>query len=185
MTDLSETIRLFSMEGATHLYSSLPSMLTPADLYHIKDNPAHKAALAGSNIYLIVSRHRIYLNPENLSRNGRIVSGDFLVLREHGVTLVPFTYEIRLPTTAGAAEILGIAVAPNGSSMVVMTSEGDQMIAVSVIVAAAESELTRPDTDVEVLYVGQSIGRTNTLTALNRLLSHTKFQQILADVGAD
>lgn len=181
MIDLSETIRLFSMEGATHLYSSLPSMLTPADLYHIKDNPVHKAALAGSNIYLIVSRHRIYLNPESLSRNGRIVLGEFLVLREHGVTVVPFTYEIRLPTTAGAADILGVAVAANGSSMVVMTSEGDQMIAVSVIVAAAESELTRPDTDMEVLYVGQSIGRTNTLTALNRLLSHTKFQQILAE----
>jgi hypothetical protein len=45
MTDLGGITRQFSMEGATHLYSSLPVMLTPADLYRVKDNPAHKAAL--------------------------------------------------------------------------------------------------------------------------------------------
>jgi len=45
MMDLGGVTRQFSMEGATHLYSSLPFMLTPADLYSVKNNPAHKAAL--------------------------------------------------------------------------------------------------------------------------------------------
>lgn len=45
MTGFGEINRQFSMEGATHLYSSSPAMLTPADLYRVKDNPTHKAAL--------------------------------------------------------------------------------------------------------------------------------------------
>lgn len=181
MNHFGEVTRLFSMEGATHLYSSPPSMLTPADLYHVKDNPAHRAMLAGCNIYLIVRRQRIYLNPEILSRNGRVVSGEFLVLRQYGMTRVPFTYEICLPTISSGLEILDITLAPNGSAMIVNTSGGGQMIAVNVIVAGAQSELMPDDTDMEVLYVGQSIGQANSLTALDRLLSHTKFQQILAE----
>lgn len=80
MTDLGGITRQFSMEGATHLYSSLPFMLTPADLYCVKDNPAHKAALLGCNIYLIARRHRIYLNPEGFALNGRMEDRDHLRL---------------------------------------------------------------------------------------------------------
>lgn len=183
MTDLSEIIRQFSMEGATHLYSSLPSMLTPADLYHVKDNPEHKAALLGCNIYLIVRRQRVYLKPEGFSLNGRILTGEFIVVREQGITSVPFVYDISQSSIPDDIAILDVAVALNGSSLIVMTPKGKQFIAVNVIVAAAESELELHDTDLEVLYVGQGIGRTGSRTALDRLLSHNKFQQILAETS--
>lgn len=41
MTGFGKINRQFSMEGATHLYSSLPAMLTPADLRQLlmKVNP--------------------------------------------------------------------------------------------------------------------------------------------------
>ena len=63
MTDLGGVTRQFSMKGATHPYSSLPFMLTPADLYSVKNNPAHKAALLGCNIYLI-ARRPLWVWPE-------------------------------------------------------------------------------------------------------------------------
>ncbi len=183
MTDLGEITRQFSMEGATHLYSSLPAMLTPADLYHVKDNPTHRAALLDCNIYLVVRRQRIYLKPEGFTLSGRIVTGEFLVLREQGMSAVPFVYEISQSSVPNGITIQDVAVALNGTSLIVLTPKGKHFIAVNVIVADAKSELELHDTDLEVLYVGQSIGITGSRTALDRLLSHSKFQQILAETS--
>ena len=183
MADLSDITRQFSMEGATHLYSSLPSMLTPADLYRVKDNPTHRAALLDCNIYLISRRQRIYIKPEGFTLSGRTVAGEFLVLREHGMCAVPFMYEIKPSLVPDDIAIQDVAVALNGTSLIVLTPKGEIFIAVNVIVADAKSELEPHDTDLEVLYVGQSIGRTGSRTALDRLLSHNKFQQILAETS--
>jgi hypothetical protein len=183
MTNLGDITRQFSMEGATHLYSSLPAMLTPADLYRVKDHPEHKAALLGCNIYLIVRRQRIYLKPEGFAVNGRTITGEFLMQREEGVTSVPFVYDIRQSSIPDDTPIEDVAVALNGTALVILTPKGKQFIAVSVIVAAAESALEQHDTDLEVLYVGQGIGRTGLRTALDRLQSHRKFQQILAETS--
>lgn len=183
MTDLNEFTRQFSMEGATHLYSSLPAMLTPADLYLVKDNPIHKAALLGCNIYLIVRRQRIHLKPEGFTLSGRIVTGEFLVLREQGMSAIPFVYEISPSSVPDEITIQDVAVALNGTSLIVVTPQSEHLIAVNVIVAGAKSELEPHDTDLEVLYVGQSIGQIGSRTALDRLLSHKKFQQILAETS--
>ena len=183
MSDLGEITRQFSMEGATHLYSSLPTMLTPADLYRVKDNPTHKAALLGCNIYLIVRRQRIYLKPEGFTLSGRIVTGEFLVLREQGMSAIPFVYEISPSSVPDDITIQDVVVTLNGTSLIVLTPKGEHFIAVNVIVADAKSELEPHDTDLEVLYVGQSIGQTGSRTALDRLLSHNKFQQILAETS--
>jgi hypothetical protein len=183
MTDLGEIIRQFSMEGAAHLYSSLPAMLTPADLYRVKDNPKHRKALSDCNIYLIVRRQRIYLKPERFTLNDRIITGEFLVLREQGTRAVPFEYKISSSSVPDDVTIQDVAVALNGTSLIVLTPMGEHFIAVNVIAADAKSELEPNDTDLEVLYVGQSIGRSGSRTALDRLLSHNKFQQILAETS--
>lgn len=183
MTNLGDITRQFSMEGATHLYSSFPAMLTPADLYRVKDNPAHKEALSGCNIYLIARRLRIYLKPEGFVLNGRTISGEFLVMCEHGMTAVPFVYEICGSSIPEDIPIEDVAVALNGTSLIIMTPAGKQFIAVNAIIAAAKSSLTPHDTDLEVLYVGQAIGRTSSRNALDRLLSHNKLQQILAETS--
>lgn len=183
MKDLGDIIRQFSMEGATHLYSSFPAMLTPADLYRLKDNPAHKEALLACNVYLIARRPRIYIKPEGFALSGRTVTGEFLVQGEHGMTAVPFVYEISGSSIPDDVPIEDVAVALNGTSLVIMTPAGQQFVAVNAIIATARSLLTPQDTDLEVLYVGQAIGRTKSRNALDRLLSHNKLQQILAETS--
>ncbi|QIH11710.1 MULTISPECIES: hypothetical protein [unclassified Pseudomonas] len=183
MKDLGDITRQFSMEGATHLYSSLPAMLTPADLYRVKDNPVHKEALLACNIYLIAHRPRIYIKPEGFALNGRTITGEFLVLREHAMTAVPFVYEISDSSIPDDVPIEDVAVALNGTSLIIMTPAGKQFIAVNAIIAVARSVLTPHDTDLEVLYVGQAVGRTKSRNALDRLLSHNKLQQILAETS--
>jgi len=89
MTHMDSIIRQFSAEGATHLYSSPPSVLTPADLYRAKDDAHFRAAIAGSNIYLITARRRVLINPHNLQLLGRAAYGSFIVMDEQGVHPCP------------------------------------------------------------------------------------------------
>lgn len=181
MNDINNVQRLYSMEGAAHLYSSDPAMLTPADLYNVKYEPAHLAALQNCNIYLIVRRPRVYLQPESFSLSGRTVTGNFLVRRAQGMVAVPFVYEIPESSIPADVPIVDVAIAVNGAAMVAITPCGKQMMSASVIIAASEHELADEDTAMEVLYVGQGIGRTRARTALDRLQCHSTLQRILAD----
>jgi len=105
------------------------------------------------------------------------------VLREHGMTAVPFVYEITSSLIPEDVSIENVAVALNGTSLLILTPKGEQPIAVNTMVASAKSLLEARDTDMEVLYVGQALGRSGSRTALDRLLSHNKFQQILAETS--
>ncbi|AUV02201.1 hypothetical protein AAIG33_14800 [Phytobacter ursingii] len=181
MSDNSDIIRLFTMEGATHLYSSEPFLLTPADLYHINQNLVYQKALENCNIYMIVSRERIYINPDRFSLDGRIVNGFFLVNRAKGMVNIPFEYTIPENVIADEKDILDIYVELNGTKLLIMTPNIKEIIAVSTIVAQAHSLLTPADTDLNVLYVGQGIGRKRTRTAVDRLHAHSTLQRILAE----
>jgi hypothetical protein len=56
-----------------------------------------------------------------------------------------------------------------------------KLVPVMRLVAEARSAMTDSDRDLEVLYVGQGIGRSKKRTALDRLLNHSTLQRILAD----
>lgn len=181
MFDNSEVIRQFAAEGATHLYSSLPSVLTPADLYRVKDDPAYRALIAGSNIYLVVRRRRIYLDSHGFHLDGRTVSGFFLVPRIDGYLRVPFSHEISAASVATDEPIEEVAIAVNGTAMIVTTQSRVVIVAAHVLIANALSTLEPEDTDMDVLYAGQSLGKTGQRTAIDRLLAHTTLQRILAE----
>ncbi|UMO88880.1 hypothetical protein HP572_04780 [Pectobacterium sp. PL64] len=183
MTDHSDIIRMYTMEGATHLYSSDPFLLTPADLYHVNKNPIYQQALANCNIYLIVSRERIYINPAKFSLDGRVVSGYFLVNRSMRSVNVPFEYTIPENIVYDEKDILDVYVDLNGTKLIVMTPAIKEIIAVSTIVVQAHSLLTSADTDLNVMYVGQGIGRKRTRTAVDRLHAHSTLQRILAETS--
>lgn len=183
MKDYSDVTRLYTMEGATHLYSSEPALLTTADLYQVNRNPAYLKALEGCNIYLITCRERIFIKPENFSLNGRTVIGSFLVNRVTGFTEVPFEYYISKEMVPEEDRIIDIAVDLNGTKLVVITANIKQIVSVSSLIAEARSNLLPTDTDLKVLYVGQGIGRKGTRTAVDRLRAHSTLQRILAEMS--
>lgn len=183
MNDYSDITRLYTMEGATHLYSSEPALLTTADLYHVNRNPAYLKALEGCNIYLITCRERIFIKPENFSLNGRTVIGSFLVNRVTGFTEVPFEYYISKEMVPEEDRIIDIAVDLNGTKLVVITANIKQIVSVSNLIAEARSNLLPTDTDLKVMYVGQGIGRKGTRTAVDRLRAHSTLQRILAEMS--
>lgn len=86
---------IYCAEGSTHLYSSPPSMLTPADLYQVKENPALRQLLKDCNVYVIAARPRILIDPDEFSLKGCSFHGRFIVQRPDGVVRVPFAW--RLP----------------------------------------------------------------------------------------
>lgn len=175
-----ETRAIYCAEGSIHLYSSEPSALTPADLYQAKDNPVLRELLKDCNIYLIAARPRILIEPEEFALEGGFLHGRFIVQRATGVVYVPFTW--RLPPGWEAVARDEIRVAQTGTHIDLTLSSRHSLVPVHVVVAHAQSALRNADKDLEVLYVGQGIGRSRQRSALDRLLGHTTLQRILAEM---
>ncbi|WP_423392489.1 hypothetical protein [Burkholderia sp. LMG 21824] len=175
------TQRRYGAEGAVHLYSSLPTVLTPADLYRVRDNAVLREAVTNCNIYLIASRRRILIDPADFSLDGNTLSGNFLVQRVGGMAYIPFEYDVETERIGADTVIEDVAVALSGTHLVITTSAGQLPLAAYVIVASARAELDALDRDLDVLYIGQGIGRTGNRTAIDRLLNHSTLQRILAE----
>lgn len=174
--------RLYSAEGSVHLYSSPPTTLTPADLYVAREHSVFRQAIEDCNLYVVAARPRILIDPVDFSVDRKVgLAGHFIVQRENGITRVPFRCEFTPGDAGGQEPIEAIGVAPAGTHIVLVTATRQTMLASHVVVAMAESALTDEDRDLEVLYVGQGIGRSSKRTALDRLLDHSTLQRILAE----
>jgi hypothetical protein len=175
-----DTRAIYLAEGSIHLYSSDPVALTPAELYQAKHHPTVRNLLNDCNIYVIATRPRILIDPEEVSVERGSVNGYFIVQRPSGVVRVSFVW--RLPLSCSAITVDEISVTPAGTHINLELSFGRFQIPAHDVVAHAQSALQNDDKDLDVLYVGQGIGRSRRRSALDRLVSHTTLQRILAEM---
>lgn len=175
------TLRQYVSEGAVHIYSSPPTVLAPADLYLVRDNPIVREAIAHCNIYVIAGRRRILIDPTDFSLNSNIFSGNFVIQRDDGIAHFPFAFEVTADRIGDGTIIYDVAVAQCGTHILLLTENGQLPLAAHVIAASARSDLPPENRDLEVLYVGQGIGKTAKRNAVDRLLNHSTLQRILAE----
>ncbi|MFM0428436.1 hypothetical protein PQQ75_05420 [Paraburkholderia aspalathi] len=175
------TQRLYVTEGSVHLYSSMPSVLTPADLYQAKVDAALRQVLIDCNVYVIAARKRILIDSNSFSLSGNVMHGQLIVQRPDGIDRVPFRWSIPDELTTEFGDVEDVAVALSGTHVNVSTARRSTLFAAHAIVMQAESGLTDQDRDLEVLYVGQGIGRSKQRSAIDRLLDHSTLQRILAE----
>ena len=173
------TRTIYGAEGGIHLYSSEPSALTTADLYQAKQNPALRQLLKDCNIYVIATRPRILIDPAEVVVEAGCVHGRFIVQRATGIVHVPFTWPLPLGWETVAVD--DVRVAQTGTHIDLNLSSRHSLVPAHIVVAHARSALRNVDKDLEVLYVGQGIGRSRQRSALDRLLGHTTLQRILAE----
>lgn len=178
---MPETRRLLVTEGSVHLYSSQPIALSPADLYDGRSNQHFRSAIVDCNLYVIATRERILIQPERVSFVDNILHGDFIVRRENGWVQIPFYWDLVKALQRSGDSVRGVGVFPSGTHLIVETQRGSMQIPAHAVVANADSPLSYEDCDLEVVYVGQGIGRSQRRTALDRLLNHSTLQRILAD----
>ncbi len=185
MEDLLDTIsyarRLFVTEGSVHLYSSLPIALSPADLYDARTDELFRKTIADCNIYVIGSRERILIQPGQFTFADNILHGLFVVMRASGMVHVPFRWNLVETWLRIGDSVKCVGVLPSGTHLVVETQRGPMRVPAHFVVANADSALNYEDCDLEVIYVGQGIGRSQRRTALDRLLKHSTLQRILAE----
>jgi hypothetical protein len=172
---------LYCAEGSIHLYSSEPVMLTPADLYKVKEDPALRELVKDCNVYIIATRPRILIRAGSVSISNNTLRGDLIVRRPSGIINIPF--EMAGFPEWGAIAAESVELAPHGTHIDLALGKVQFQIPVHFIVANARSALEPVDTDLEVLYVGQGIGRLHKRSALDRLLGHTTLQRILAEMS--
>lgn len=185
MQDINEQSvqRLFSAEGALHVYSSLPAILTPAHLYLFKDNQNIKDIISDCNIYIITTRRRVLIDKKDLYLKGSFLFGYFIVPYGTESKRTPFQYHIITNHIGDNVIIHDIKVSPSGGFVDLFTTKGRIPLMAHEILATATSLLTAEDQMLEVLYIGQGIGRSAKRTAVDRLLNHATLQRILAEIN--
>lgn len=173
--------RKFTAEGAVHLFSGLPSVLCPAEIFHAVENEQLRERLVGCNLYLVTCRRRILIKPESVRLTNDIVTGDLCVFRDGWIT-VPFRFRLSIEHHLGNPEILDVMTSTTGTHLAIRRGDDTTLIASHIIVAEAECDLTEEERDLHVLYVGQGVGRKRSKLAIDRLSNHATLQRILADM---
>jgi hypothetical protein len=174
-------VREFTIEGALHLFSGLPSALCPAEIFQAADDDQLRAQLAGCNLYLVTCRRRILVDPRSIDLSGDTITGRLCVARDGWVAL-PFRFRLSFEHHLGRPESLEVMASTGGTHVAVRRGNATIFIASHVIVAQAECDLTAEERDLHILYVGQGVGRTRSRLAIDRLSSHATLQRILADM---
>ena len=173
-------LRKFIAEGALHLHSSNPLVFSPGELRHAIQSEGVRDHVRGCNLYLITSRTRIFVKDARLDIGG--LRGDLVVWRDSNWASVPFEFPIEVGDRSNAE--MEVWTAPHGTHVVLQPigqPGGGIPIHAHTLVAHSKVALTDEECDLQLLYVGQGIGRKKTRTALERLRSHETLQAILAD----
>ncbi|WP_421568079.1 hypothetical protein [Stenotrophomonas sp. PD6] len=173
--------RLYVTEGALHLHSSDPIVLTPGDLRHADQRPEVRDLLQGCNLYLIASRARIYVDHAHLD-NGTLY-GTFNLAQHEERFAAPFACPLPRDITVPPSELIA-GTSLSGTHVVLKQDQpdgGSFIFPVNALIARSTSPLPIEACDMEVLYVGQGMGRTRARTAVDRLRRHETFQTILAE----
>jgi hypothetical protein len=86
--------RMFAAEGSVHLYSSEPTVLTPAGLYDVKSDDILRQAVSNCNLYIVAARRRILVAPHELRVEGNHLHGWLLVQHLTAFRPVPFRWHL-------------------------------------------------------------------------------------------
>lgn len=173
--------RLFAMEGCLHLYSSQACALYPSELYWAENNEEMRELLTGCNLYLIAKRKRIAVDAASLEVAADSLTGKFVVSRNGKWCHAPFHFKLPSSQISSFPSIVEVGSTLSGSHVSLKNEKGSFNISAHTLVANAESDLGDLR-DLEVLYVGQGIGKSRPKLAVDRLVEHSKLQRILAEV---
>lgn len=172
--------RQYLIEGAVHVYSSPPAILFPSELYLAKKHPEIRARLEMANLYMIVSRKKIYIDGETLKVIGERIVGVLVVQRSDGWQRLDFSFPMGHEHHLGAPGAV-IVDCESSSSYITITNIASQAIRIpTYILVASGCAAFGKETDLDVLYVGVGVGNKRPRIAIDRLLTHYQLQKILA-----
>lgn len=179
------TRRKYLAEGGLHLFTGGPALFRPSDLYRFSQHPWFRAALDGTNIYLICRRRRISVCPLSIEIREGGLHGEFIV---HGDNYLEWERErfalARTHTDPDGNSVRFVAARaadPFGHAVEVIDENGRRGLMPSSVLLASSKHSIGVRSKLEVLYVGQSFGKAGERISADRLKRHSTLQRILAD----
>ncbi|MCA6380691.1 MAG: hypothetical protein IM574_01790 [Cytophagales bacterium] len=169
----------FSSEGAVIMFLEKYQLLQQTDL---KDYAKHQTTFTDRdpcNIYFILKRSRVTISPESFKVNSDHLRLDFEIHKQNEKIILPI--KSLKPKTDRE-----ISLKANYPYNVFEIYDGNEPI-LKAKAATFLDNIQRiipvdiPELDLEVLYVGQSIGDDGKRTAIDRLPQHSKLQNIYAE----
>lgn len=190
LVDFPEIIkRKYLAEAGLNLFSRGPVLFRPSDVYRFGEHPQFRSMLEGTNIYFICRRRRISIDPLSLEIKGGGIHGKFVA---HGDTYREWetsTFNLDpIRHDAGGRPIKFEMVRPAdsfGHALDVLDEGGERSFIPSCALIARSTHSLGDRTQLEVVYVGQTYGKTGDRLSVDRLKSHTTLQRILADASDD
>lgn len=181
----NEIRRKFLAEAGLHILSGGPAVIRPCDLYTGAENPLLRQVLLGCNIYMIVRRRRITVCPSTIRASDGLLYGHFLLHGDQPFSVERFAFSQRTYFSAASGQVFRPTDAATNSAFGHEVIAWDPQIGKAslpahTLVCSTEHELGKA-ANLEVLYVGQAQGKTKDRIAIDRLLSHSTLQRILAE----
>jgi hypothetical protein len=175
--------RKYFTEFALNIFSADPSLVAPANLDKLADQPAAiREQLKNANIYLILKRPRITIVPKSLLIKDRHVFGELAVQLPDDLQQFPFSLLGELPDEVASVRTAGY---PHTKlSLLDATGKEIETFPIFYLLRYASEKLDELN-QYEVVYVGQAFGAAGERTAVERLSSHSTLQKILADITAN
>jgi hypothetical protein len=177
------SMRKNAVEFALNVYSSEPTLVHPANL----DEAAAAAGsgdsrLTNANIYLILKRPRIAFAPSAVRVADGRIRGEVSVQLPDGFRSFPF--RITSPLPSWVADIRVSEYPHTKLGLVDDKGLEREIFSLTYLLRGAEVDLEGLD-DQEVVYVGRAFGADGQRNAIDRLLSHSTLQKILAEISAN
>lgn len=169
----------FSTEGAVIMFLDKYQLIQQTDLQEYAKYQTSFTDKNPCNIYFILKRSRVTVNPDSFRINSDHIYLDFEIHKQNERIKFPIksskpetTKEIKLKTTYPYS--------------IFEIYEGDELglrakAATYLDNIQREIPINIPELDLEVLYIGQSIGEDGKRTAIDRLGQHSTLQKIYAE----
>ncbi|GGX87793.1 hypothetical protein GJV26_11220 [Massilia dura] len=177
--------RKYLAEAGLNLFSAGPAQFRPSDIYRFGTHPHFRAALEGTNIYLVCRRRRIAVDPHSIKLKQDGIHGEFLV---YGDSCHEWESEKFYPDT-GMTGPDGLPMKlvdarpadPFGHAVELLDERGQRVLVPSCALIPHSKHKLGDRTRLEVLYVGQTFGKLGNSLSVDRLSRHTTLQRILAE----
>lgn len=163
------------MDGITvNMIGKYFCLLQPEDLEHFVDN----SAVPPVQVYMITRRPRITLDPASIKVNAELITGNFLVNRGKDTELHSFTILNQL----GTSDIRIESPAPH--NMFYIYDENNELLTMGKtanLVPLCKEPLEEL-LDLEVMYVGQTLGMEGAQTNLKKIEDIKTLQAVCSDI---
>lgn len=171
------------MEYGVNMFLSRYQILQQTDIKNWAKNQKDFNKSNPCNLYMILKRPRMTINPEYLFFNDEYIELEYFILDKEQ----KLERRFRMPKSKELDGLKLYTEYPYSTGRIESENKDRFNFKISALVDVIQRQdpIVEPLLDYEVLYVGQSFGNNGSRSAIDRLYSHSTLQKIYSEVSEE